>query len=495
MNHQSKKSRLTLRLVLCAAICMVNLHGQAMAQAACAGINGEPRGDASGSGAFVCGISAIANGDHSVAFGYNAWATGEFSVAIGSQTRANGLAASSFGVENDANAASSSAFGTGNDANGAGSSAFGAFNKANGEYSSAFGFSNTAEGYESSAFGAYNRAIGNYSSVFGFNSQALNIGSTAIGFGAIADRDYAVAVGKTGFENQIIHLADGTQDTDAVNLRQLNAAILGSVVDLSPFAAAFGGGAAWAGGIFMPPTYTIQGMSYGNVGAALAAIDNWMTTNANGVQYDDPSHATVTLDGAAGTQVKNVADGVDDMDAVNKGQMDAGDTETLAAAQDYADAGDAATLEAANDYTDVRETAIRTDMAAGDAATLTASKTYTDNTATQTLNSAKSYTDQKFAAWNDTFTQYQQEVDRRFMQTDARIDRNGAMQTAMAQMTASAAGVRTVNRMAVGVGAQNGKTALSVGYQRAIGERAAFTIGGAFSGNESSAGVGYGIGW
>ena len=39
MNHQSKKSRLTLRLVLCAAICMVNLHGQAMAQAACAGIN------------------------------------------------------------------------------------------------------------------------------------------------------------------------------------------------------------------------------------------------------------------------------------------------------------------------------------------------------------------------------------------------------------------------------------------------------------------------
>ena len=69
------------------------------------------------------------------------------------------------------------------------------------------------------------------------------------------------------------------------------------------------------------------------------------------------------------------------------------------------------------------------------------------------------------------------------------------MQTAMAQMTASAAGIRTLNRMAVGVGAQNGKTALSIGYQRAIGERAAFTIGGAFSGDERSAGVGYGFGW
>lgn len=44
-----------------------------------------------------------------------------------------------------------------------------------------------------------------------------------------------------------------------------------------------------------------------------------------------------------------------------------------------------------------------------------------------------------------------------------------------------ASAIRTVNRVAVGVGAQNG--------------RAAFTIGGAFSGDEKSAGVGYGIGW
>ncbi len=132
---------------------------------------------------------------------------------------------------------------------------------------------------------------------------------------------------------------------------------------------------------------------------------------------------------------------------------------------------------------------------AGDAVTLTASKTYTDTQAASTLQSANAYTDQKFVAWNDAFDQFQQQTDRRFAQTDRRIDRSGAMQTAMAQMTASAAGVRTVNRMAVGVGAQNGKTAVSIGYQRAIGDKAAFTVGGAFSGGESSAGVGYGIGW
>jgi hypothetical protein len=36
---------------------------------------------------------------------------------------------------------------------------------------------------------------------------------------------------------------------------------------------------------------------------------------------------------------------------------------------------------------------------------------------------------------------------------------------------------------------------LSVGYQRAVSDRAAVTIGGAFSGQEKSAGVGVGFGW
>ena len=62
-------------------------------------------------------------------------------------------------------------------------------------------------------------------------------------------------------------------------------------------------------------------------------------------------------------------------------------------------------------------------------------------------------------------------------------------------MTASAAGVHTVNRMEVGVGAQDGQTAVSVGDQRALGNSATLTIGGAFSGNDRSAGVGYGWGW
>ncbi|UWX04409.1 YadA-like family protein [Pseudoxanthomonas sp. NC8] len=78
--------------------------------------------------------------------------------------------------------------------------------------------------------------------------------------------------------------------------------------------------------------------------------------------------------------------------------------------------------------------------------------------------------------------------------TDKRIDRSGAMNTAMAHMVANAAGGRSERgRMAVGFGTQNGQGALSIGYGRRIGERASMTFGGAVSGSDSSAGVGLGF--
>ena len=130
----------------------------------------------------------------------------------------------------------------------------------------------------------------------------------------------------------------------------------------------------------------------------------------------------------------------------------------------------------------------------GDAATLTASKTYTDSTATQTLASAKSYTDNKFAAWTDTFTQYQQQVDKRFVQTDRRIDQIGAMGSAMTHMAVNAAnGSSNKGRIAIGVGTQGSQGAVSIGYGKRIGDRASFSLGASFSSGESSAGAGFGF--
>ena len=193
--------------------------------------------------------------------------------------------------------------------------------------------------------------------------------------------------------------------------------------------------------------------------------------------------------------------------------VEAGDASTLDAAQQYADAGDAATLESANahatagdaatltaskSYTDTKATATLTSANAhadaGDAATLTASKTYTDTTATQTLTASKSYTDSKFAAWNDSFSQYQQAVDVRFSQTDRRISQIGAMGSAMTNMTANAANGSGPNgRIAIGVGTQAGAQAVSIGYGKRLGDRGSFTLGASFGGGEKSAGAGFGF--
>ena len=163
--------------------------------------------------------------------------------------------------------------------------------------------------------------------------------------------------------------------------------------------------------------------------------------------------------------------------------VDAGDAATLAAANDHADAGDAATLTAANAHADV-----------ADATTLTASKAYTDSASGQTLAAAKAHADARFAAWDDTFNQFQQHVDRRFAQTDRRIDRLGAMGSAMTQMAVNAAlGASAKGRIAIGVGVQGSQGAVSIGYGKRLGDRGSFSLGASFSGSESSAGAGFGF--
>ena len=207
--------------------------------------------------------------------------------------------------------------------------------------------------------------------------------------------------------------------------------------------------------------------------------------------YDDASQGSVTLGGngggggtpgngtGTGTGIRNLADGVDDMDAVNVRQLDAGDAETLASA---------------NTYTDTRETVIRGDMAAGDTATLQAANTYTDNTASVTLASAKAYTDVRFDALDDEFDLFRGDVNQRFRQTDRRIDQLGAMTSAMTNMAINAGGSQSPRgRIAVGAGVQGGEQALSIGYGRRIGNRGSFSIGGAFGGGEKSAGLGFGV--
>ena len=170
------------------------------------------------------------------------------------------------------------------------------------------------------------------------------------------------------------------------------------------------------------------------------------------------------------------------------------DTRESAIRSDMA-AGDATTLASANGYTDTRESAIRSDMATGDAATLTSANSYTDNIATVTLDSANAYTNSVFAGLQDDFDSFRGEVDRRFHETDRRIDRLSAMSGAYAGMAMNTAGLAGRNRIGVGFGSQGGEAAMAIGYQRAIGNRASVSFGGALSAGEASVMGGAGFSW
>ena len=67
------------------------------------------------------------------------------------------------------------------------------------------------------------------------------------------------------------------------------------------------------------------------------------------------------------------------------------------------------------------------------------------------------------------------------------------MSAAMVNMAINAANSRSrTGRIGVGAGWQNGESALSIGYSKQIG-RASFSLGGAFSSDDTSAGIGFGV--
>ncbi|WP_258181088.1 YadA family autotransporter adhesin [Burkholderia multivorans] len=272
-----------------------------------------------GSGAVASGSNTVANGLNAMAMSDNATAIGsfaqvgaasEYGVAMGSNAQATGKEAVALGANVEAGADNALAIGSGNaQAVGAGSIALGNHAVVN-------------------AGAANSIAVGSNASIARNVSDALALGSganvaaganggIALGAGSIANRGNALSIGSAGAERQIVNVAAGTAQTDAVNVGQL-----------AGLTKALGGSAAvGADGSITQPTYTIDGKTYSNVSDALAAAaaSGGSGTPAQGtVAYDDAAKSAVTLGGVGSTTpvaLKNVADGVDDHDAVNVSQL------------------------------------------------------------------------------------------------------------------------------------------------------------------------------
>ena len=108
---------------------------------------------------------------------------------------------------------------------------------------------------------------------------------------------------------------------------------------------------------------------------------------------------------------------------------------------------------------------------------------------------SKTYTDSKLAGFNESFNNYVSDNESRFREVDERFDRQGAMSAAMLNMATSTSGLQGQNRVGVGVGLQGNEQAVSLGYQRVLNPNASVSLGGAFTKDESSGGVGFGFSW
>ncbi|WP_244099713.1 YadA-like family protein [Burkholderia ambifaria] len=264
---------------------------------------------ASGINSIAVGLQAVSNSDHSVAIGSIAQ-TGvdqPYAVAMGSMVTTNGAGALAIGSRAKANADNAVAVGN-NGVVAVGKSSITIGDKA----------MTNAGTVNSIAIGTNANVQQNVADAIalGANSQALSSNSVALGANSIANRANALSIGKAGAERQIVNVAKGTQDTDAVSLAQLKG--LADVVA--------GGTGFDKNGDVTAPTYTIDGKEYHNVNDALQAAaksggDGSSGTDPNAVAYDGELKDKVTLAGQNGTTLSNVAAGKADTDAVNVSQL------------------------------------------------------------------------------------------------------------------------------------------------------------------------------
>ncbi|HCM62832.1 MAG TPA: hypothetical protein DIT05_09835 [Morganella sp. (in: Bacteria)] len=84
------------------------------------------------------------------------------------------------------------------------------------------GTSATSQGDRTVAIGNNAKSEKHHTVSLGAYSRAAGEDSVALGYGAYTDRSRTVSIGNNYIKKQLINVADGTEDNDAVNVLQLN---------------------------------------------------------------------------------------------------------------------------------------------------------------------------------------------------------------------------------------------------------------------------------
>ncbi|WP_175863957.1 ESPR-type extended signal peptide-containing protein [Burkholderia cepacia] len=346
---------------------------------------------------IAMGYLASATVEDALAFGRASSATSTGAVAIGAAATSGGTGSTAIGQSAAVVSSATNAVALGMNARVANSNsaAIGSNAFASNNYSNALGASASSTGTASLALGSNSTATGNYSvalgSAIGTGRAAVATGNTAVaigttasagannavalGYGTVADRDNTVSVGAgvpnidgNKFTRQIVNVAAGTEDNDAVNVGQMKTALSTKVDDTyvqidtsnstvaakagtaalaigtntsasGSYATAFGNSALASGN-----NSTALGFQASSAGGAAVAVGNGANASGShgvalGVNARSTHTDSVALGAGAATdrdnsvsvgsstlqrQITNVAAGTADTDAVNVAQMNAG---------------------------------------------------------------------------------------------------------------------------------------------------------------------------
>ncbi|MDO3666398.1 ESPR-type extended signal peptide-containing protein [Acinetobacter higginsii] len=321
------------------------------------------------------GNQAKATADYATATGNFAEATAEGATVTGSNAKASGEASSAFGALSNASGVESTAIGAGAQASSDYAVALGGEAQAQATRGTALGSNAVATNADDVALGS-----GSITSAANPTSNGT-VGDITYNYAGTSPSS-VVSVGSEGNERQITNVAAGRvseTSTDAINGSQLYSTqqALGNLAEST--ANHLGGGSTVnPDGSVTAPSYTVNGNNVTNVGAAISELDkgwNLQSNGANGapIKAGDTvdigtvageENLTVTKDGnnikyglnrdlkvdsvragdtlindngvtiangpsitksginAAGNPISNVSAGVEDTDAVNKGQLD-----------------------------------------------------------------------------------------------------------------------------------------------------------------------------
>ena len=223
------------------------------------------QGEATGTNAIAIGEQSHAKGMYTTAVGSYSEATAKGAVALGQQAKSKGEDSTSIGImANGMGKAGtagdhSTAVGAYSESSGLASTALGGFSKATDDFATALGYGSGAV-LRGTAVGAASQVTGEGGTTIGLLSISSAPGAVALGMSSVADREagwqgyhpvygqmqdvspawqstwgaVSVGAGPSQDENgrlipqrtrQIINLAAGTEDTDAVNVAQLKEAM------------------------------------------------------------------------------------------------------------------------------------------------------------------------------------------------------------------------------------------------------------------------------